>query len=147
MVSKILIAFFLLASTIIVNANDEPSEGAMGIPGAKGVFEFKPTDWIQGTTTWWKDSDGVDPGIAGCHVGTDAEGIPNGRMFGEACLSDVLLVESNPGAGVLHSHSDDIGHPDRFDCNEWCVGQGSSSGICTVDNAPPCQQSAICACN
>lgn len=128
-------------------ADGQPSPGAQGMPGAKGTFEFKPDDWAQGATTWWKDTDGVDPGMAGCHIGTDSKGTPNGRTFGEACLPDGLLVESNPGAGVVHKHSDDIGHPDKFDCNAWCIGTGSSKGVCTVAAAPPCAQSAMCACN
>ena len=110
-------------------------------------FEFKPADWMEGTTSWWIDSDGVDPAVAGCHIGTAAEGKPNGRMFGEACLPDGLLVESNPGADELHSHANDIGHPDMFDCNEWCVGQGASKGVCVVAAAPPCEASAMCACD
>ena len=117
------------------------------MPGAMGTFEFKPSDWIEGATTWWKDSDGVDPGTAGCHIGTDSDGVPNGRMFGEACLPDGLLVESNPGADVLHKHANDIGHPDKFDCNLWCIGQGASNGVCIAAAAPPCAQSAKCACN
>ena len=128
-------------------ADGQPSPGAEGMPGAKGTFVFKPADWIQGSTTWWKDSDGVDPEVAGCHIGTDSEGNPNGRMFGEACLPDGLLVESNPGPGEVHKHSDDIGHPDKFDCNAWCIGKGSSKGVCAVAAAPPCEQSARCVCN
>lgn len=65
------------------------------LPGAAGTFEFKPADWMEGTTSWWKDSDGVDPGTPDCHIGTDEKGEPNGRMFGEACLPDGMLVESN----------------------------------------------------
>lgn len=124
----------------------EPSAGAMGMPGALGTFEFKPADWMEGTTSWWKDSDGVDPGTAGCHIGTDADGTPNGRMFGEACLPDGTLVESNPAAQALHSHANDLGHPDRFDCNAWCVGKGAARGACVVAAAPPCAQSAKCGC-
>ena len=26
----------------------EPSSGAKGMPGAKGTFEFKPADWMEG---------------------------------------------------------------------------------------------------
>jgi len=124
----------------------EPSRGAQGMPGAKGTFEFKPNDWISGETSWWKDTDGVDPGVAGCHIGTDNQGIPNGRTFGEACLPDGLLVESNPGKDELHSHDNDTGHPDTFDCNAWCVGNGQKNGLCEVAPAPPCEQSAKCAC-
>jgi len=134
------------ATSAVVSASGEPSAGAMGMPGAVGTFEFKTHDWMEGTTSWWKDSDGDNPGEPGCHVGTDEKGVPNGRMFGEACLADGLLVESNPGANELHSHENDIGHPDRFDCNVWCVGMGHSTGACVVAAAPPCEQSAMCEC-
>ena len=130
----------------IATASDKPSPGAEGMPGAAGTFEFKPQDWKQGETSWWKDSDGVDPGAAGCHIGTDSDGTPNGRMFGEACLPDGLLVESNPGTNELHSHDNDLGHPDRFDCNAWCIGKGASGGGCIAAAAPPCEQSAKCSC-
>ena len=125
----------------------EPSSGAEEMAGAMGTFEFKPQDWTAGKATWWKDSDGVSPGMAGCHIGTDADGVPNGRMFGEACLADGILVESNPGAGELHSHDNDVGHPDKFDCAAWCIGSGNSGGSCQVAAAPPCEQSARCVCD
>lgn len=128
-------------------SDHEPSSAAREMAGAVGTFEFRPQDWTAGTTTWWKDTDGVDPGVAGCHVGTAPDGTPNGRMFGEACLADGLLVESNPGAGELHSHKNDIGHPDKFDCAAWCIGNGKSGGRCEVAAAPPCEQSARCVCN
>ena len=140
----------LLLFTLVAYAGGsahEPSPGAQGMPGAVGTFEYKPGDWTEGETTWWKDSDGVDPGVAGCHIGTDSDGSPNGRMFGEACLADGLLVESNPGAVELHSHKDDTGHPDKFDCNAWCIGNGGSEGNCEAVAAPPCAQSAQCVCN
>ena len=123
-----------------------PSVGAIGVPGATGTIDLKPNDWIEGETTWWVDSDGVAPGVAGCHIGTDESGVPNGRMFGEACLANGRLVESNPGANELHSHDDDTGHPDTFDCEAWCVGQGGSDGACSGAPAPPCAQSARCSC-
>lgn len=31
----------------------------------------KPEDFMEGRETWWKDSDGIDPAKAGCHIGTD----------------------------------------------------------------------------
>jgi len=123
-----------------------PSSGAHHMAGAEGTFSFKPKDWVGEQTSWWKDSDGVMPGIAGCHIGTDEKGVPNGRIFGEVCLKDGLLVESNPGKGELHSHKNDTGHPDKFDCNTWCIGEGKNSGVCEVASAPPCESSAICAC-
>jgi len=144
--------FFLASLTVIMVAcahhhESEPSSGAQDMAGAKGTFEFKPNDWISGETSWWKDTDGVDPGVAGCHIGTDKEGKPNGRTFGEACLPNGLLVESNPGKDELHSHNDDTGHPDLFNCNSWCIGKGKESGVCEVAAAPPCEQSAACVCN
>lgn len=145
-VLRVLCVCATMASSV-ANATGEPSEGAKGIPGAKGTFEFKPEDFMEGKETWWKDSDGIDPGKAGCHIGTDSKGEPNGRLFGEACSPEGLLVETNPGPNELHSHKGDIGHPDYFDCNAWCIGQGASKGSCEVVVAPPCQQSAMCACN
>ncbi len=143
--------FVLLVSPIAVAvlAGDDakPSGGAEGMPGATGTIEFKPTDWKEGETTWWKDTDGVDPGVAGCHIGTDEKGEPNGRMFGEACLPNGLLVESNPGKDELHSHANDVGGPDTFDCKAWCEGQGKSGGSCVAAPAPPCESSAICSCS
>lgn len=127
-------------------ASDGPSANAKDMPGALGTFEFRPDDWQEGTTSWWLDSDGVDPGTAGCHIGTDDKGEPNGRMFGEACMADGTLVESNPGAVELHSHKNDTGHPDKFDCNAWCVGKGAATGACVAAKAPPCEQSAMCKC-
>jgi len=142
-----LLLLFSALSACSQHSDHAPSAGAEGMAGAKGTFEFKPDDWVSGETTFWKDTDGVDPGTAGCHIGTDADGSPNGRMFGEACLPDGLLVESNPGADELHSHKDDIGHPDKFDCKAWCIGNGSSEGRCEAAAAPPCERSARCVCN
>ncbi len=144
----ILLACFSLfiAACSHEDSGHDPSSGAEDMSGAEGTFEFKPSDWKSGEISWWKDSDGIDPGVAGCHIGTDEKGEPNGRMFGEACLPDGLLVESNPGSDELHSHTDDIGHPDTFDCNAWCVGNGKKSGMCEVAAAPPCEQSARCVC-
>ncbi len=143
------IMFILMMSAFagLANAEGEPSAGARDMAGAKGTFAFKPDDWAPGTTSWWKDTDGVDPGTGGCHIGTNSDGIPNGRMFGEACLADGLLVESNPGGDELHRHMDDVGHPDKFDCNAWCVGRGASKGICIAAASPPCAASARCACD
>ncbi len=144
----ILAALFLplVLAAQVAHADGPPSKGAQGMKGALGTFDFKPSDWKKGQTTYWIDTDGVNPGVAGCHLGTDKDGKPNGRSFGEACLSDVVLVESNPGAKEVHSHKDDIGHPDKFDCNAWCVGNGSAKGMCVASPAPPCAASARCVC-
>jgi hypothetical protein len=129
--------------------HSEPSKGAKGMPGALGTMEFKPTDWKGNITTYWKDTDGVRPGVAGCHIGVTRNGRRNGRFFGEACESERILIESNPGAGVIHAHTNDLGHPDKFDCNAWCVGaKKASGGVCrAVSGPPPCTASARCECN
>lgn len=147
---KTLLGVLLMTAMMQAYAGDaapQPSAGAAGMPGAAGTFEFKPNDWVAGETTWWLDSDGINPGEAGCHIGADSSGKPNGRMFGEACLANGLLVESNPGKEELHSHKNDTGHPDTFDCTAWCIGKGASGGQCEVAPAPPCEQSARCVCD
>jgi hypothetical protein len=78
------------------SANDPPTAGASKIPGAKGTIEYKPEGWKgTGVTTYWKDSDGIKPGVAGCHVEVTKSGksFTGRRVFGEAC-KDGLLVES-----------------------------------------------------
>jgi len=136
----------------------QPSDGAKDMPGALGTIPFRPDDWQPGRTTYWRDTDGIDPGSPGCHIGIFAptggnpSTLPNGRQFGEACESPQILIESNPGAGVIHSHSNDIGYPDRFDCAQWCRGaRQATGGVCTPVPAPlPCRpglQSAVCRCN
>lgn len=145
--SRSLALVFVFALIGNASATDlAPSKEAASMPGALGTFSFKPKDWKKGDLTWWKDTDGVDPGVAGCHLGTDKDGKTNGRMFGEACLSETELVESNPGKDVIHSHKDDTGHPDKFDCNAWCKGKGASKGMCVAAPAPPCESSAKCSC-
>lgn len=127
-------------------ADGPPSCEAAGMPGAVGTFELEPPRWRPGVTTYWIDTDGVDPGTAGCHQEYTARRRPKKRMFAEACLPDGLLVESNPGAGKLHLHENDLGHPDKFDCNAWCKGKGHTGGSCVEAAAPPCAMSAKCAC-
>lgn len=134
-------------------AEGHPSEGAQGMCGALGTFPLRPPDWTGHEkepppfpVTWWVDTDGIDPGTAGCHLGVSAEdGELNGRMFGEYC-EDGLLVESNPAAGLSHSHANDIGHPDKFDCKRWCMCKGYPKGACIVAHADPCEKSAKCFC-
>jgi hypothetical protein len=126
----------------------EPSAGAKGMPGAQGTIEFKPTDWKGNVKTYWKDSDGIRPGVAGCHIGVTRAGKRNGRFFGEACQSDQILIESNPGKGKIHPHTGDLGHPDTFDCNAWCIGaKKTQGGVCKAVSGPsPCATSARCEC-
>ena len=147
---SLLLAFVLLllppALAIASHHEGAPSAAAKDMPGATGTIPFKPSDWMEGKTTWWVDTDGVDPGLAGCHLGTDEKGEKNGRMFGEACLPDGRLVESNPGVDELHSHGNDTGNPDTFDCDAWCKGQGATKGMCVEAPAPPCAASAKCSC-
>ncbi len=143
------IAVLGLSLTLLQAAQDHPGateEDATKWPGYKGEIEYKPADLV---ITYWKDTDGVDPAKAGCHVGYDQAGKQNGRFFAEACLPNGLLVESNPAAGVLHGHKGDIGHPYTFDCNAWCVGVKMTRGGSCKAGVPapdPCKTSAICEC-
>ena len=125
-----------------------PSCEAADMPGALGTCEYTPQPWQQGTTTFWKDSDGVAPGTPGCHRATNDKGVPINRWFGEACRrNNTELIESNPGRGKLHLHENDLGHPDVFNCAQWCQGTGRSGGSCvTVGGPSPCAQSAWCQC-
>src|SRR5262245_32966373 len=136
-------------------ADDPPSaEGTKGKGGQLGEFPPQPADWPGRDqppypVSWWKDSDGVDPGTAGCHEGlVDKDGKLNGRMFGEACIDDnKVLIESNPEKDKPHSHENDIGHPYHYDCQKWCVCQGHAKGVCVPEHAPPCSESAKCSCS
>ena len=138
----------LMLLTSAQGQHSEPSPGAKGMPGVQGTIEFKPTDWKGNVTTYWKDSDGIDPGVAGCHIGVAQAGRPNGRFFGEACQSDLILIESNPGKNKIHPHTNDLGHPDTFDCKAWCIGaKRTQGGVCrAVSGPPPCATSARCEC-
>ena len=124
-------------------ANNPPSEDAKDLAGAMGTMTFLPNDWTSMDSVW-VDSDGVAPGVAGCH--TEVGGA--GRMFGEACLSDAVLVESNPGAGVEHPHKNDVGNPDIVHCNAWCQKANDAvGGVCqSVVGPDPCAASAKCVC-
>ncbi len=125
----------------------EPSSGAEGMPGATGTCELRPDDWQPGQTTYWEDTDGIAPGVAGYHLGTDSQGTSNQRMFAEACRDDGLLIESNPSKNELHDHANDTGHPDTFDCKLWCVGTGHSGGYCQATYDSKLGASAKCACS
>lgn len=150
----VLVVFFIVPMAVSAEHHEKgeklgpPSDGAKDIPGAVGTFALYPP------TSYWVDTDAVDPGEPGCHYGTDADGNPNGRAFAESCREDGLLIESNPSAGVVHAHARDTGHPDLFDCDQWCKGTGHEGGMCKTVPAPePCNEidpgmtSAMCACN
>ncbi len=107
-----------------------------------------------GVDSHWSDSDGVDPGTAGCHYEyADATcGEPkDGRTFGELCLDDDRLVESNPRPGTCHTHAGDHGRPDVVSCSDWCRSQGSAAGRCEsgieASGDHGACQSARCACD
>ena len=130
------------------SANDPPTAGASKIPGAKGTIEYKPEGWkARVLPLIGRIATG---GVAGCHVEVTKGGksFTGRRVFGEACM-DGLLVESNPGRNVIHPHKDDLGHPDTFDCNAWCIGaQKAKAGMCVKVAGPaPCAESAKCECS
>lgn len=135
----------------IPNTLGPPSSGASSMPGALGTFPFTPPPRRPGTTHW-KDSDGILPGTPGCHIPTDPG---DNRKFGEACglyRNVCVLVETNPSANVVHSHPNDTGKPDVFNCAQWCIGTGHpNGGTCEPHtmNDEPCRSiaSAYCKCN
>ncbi len=89
-----------------------------------------------GGDTYWSDSDGVDPGTAGCHyefASDTCEEQVTDRTFGEFCLDDDRLVESNPGKDECHAHGADQGKPDVVSCSEWCESETGSTGSCEGD--------------
>ena len=86
-----------------------------------------------GEDSHWDDTDGVDPGTAGCHIEYESDTCSverAGRTFGEFCLDDDRLVESNPGKDECHTHKGDLGKPDVVSCSAWCESQGSATGSC-----------------
>jgi hypothetical protein len=107
-----------------------------------------------GVDTHWMDSDGVDPGTAGCHYEFTSAAcgeLKEGRTFGELCLDGDRLVESNPGPRECHRHRGDHGKPDVVSCAAWCQSRGSASGRCEAGIAASGDhgscQSARCACD
>jgi hypothetical protein len=72
----------LMLAGVAQAQHSEPSAGAKGMPGALGTMEYKPTDWKGNITTYWKDTDGVDPGVAGCHIGVTENGHRRGARRG-----------------------------------------------------------------
>jgi hypothetical protein len=138
------------------DVTDEPVEDG-------GTFVL---DLGSGTDSFWIDTDGVDPEVAGCHIefgDSDcvSAAVP-ARNFGEFCMDDGTLIESNPMADVCHTHDDDIGHPYVVDCVDWCRntltlpsgerrGIAAATGTCEVVVEVPCDEgvveSARCVCD
>lgn len=117
-------------------------------PRANGPPPGYPPGWIDrielSTSTQcnfqnWKDSDGVDPETPGCHQAYESEtcGTPTNDVFGEQCQDGDILVETNPGKDVCHSHAIGpggvgVGHPDRFSCDAYCMATYGLPGVCQV---------------
>lgn len=118
-------------------AANEPSCFAMQGVSASPCYlkDFQPKDpppaKLKSATdaTWWIDTDGEDPGKAGCHIevagAADAKPRSKGRVFGEACETSNILIETNPGVNKIHAHSGDKGNPFRIDCDKWCQKQAA----------------------
>ncbi|MCY1058854.1 hypothetical protein OV142_27495, partial [Nannocystis sp. SCPEA4] len=56
-------------------------------------------------------------------------------VFGEQCEDGDILIETNPGKDVCHSHAIGpggvgVGHPDRFSCNAYCTAKYGLPGEC-----------------
>ncbi|MEM7353135.1 MAG: hypothetical protein AAF657_20240 [Acidobacteriota bacterium] len=124
------------------------------IPGWDGEIPFPtPTEC---DTQIWDDSDGVVPQTPGCHYeyhdqNGDVCSNKTGAFFGEACLSDDLLVETNPEKNKCHTHAGGIGHPDTFVCSTFCQETTGEVGYCaTAENfcsvGTETKDSAYCDC-
>ncbi len=102
-------------------SHDAPRDGGPGHDGPPGTI---PYDGGSGRDSWWEDTDGVDPELAGCHIEHDRQGCGSedhgGRHFGEVCQQGTWLVETNPGKNECHKHPGDMGHPYRINCDDWC---------------------------
>ena len=48
LVRRLLLVVVTVGLVSVAGASDEPSAGAKGMAGAKGTFEFKPDDWMDG---------------------------------------------------------------------------------------------------
>lgn len=110
-------------------------------------------DLATGQDSHWTDTDGVDPGTAGCHYefeDASCTEFKEGRTFGEFCLDDDRLVESNPGKDECHTHGADFGGPDVVSCSQWCQEQSGVSGACEggqmVEGKYGSCESARCVC-
>lgn len=122
-------------------------------------------DLGRGEDSFWIDTDGVSPEVAGCHIeyseSTCTTVAVFGRTVGEFCQDDGTLVESNPAALACHTHDKDIGHPYVVDCAGWCTnglvlpngqrrGFAADTGYCEAVHEVRCDQrvvdSARCAC-
>lgn len=111
--------------------------GKLALCTDKGAVPLDATscrlDLGTGVDSHWSDSDGIDPGTAGCHyeyADSSCSTLKPGRTFGEFCLDDDRLVESNPGAGECHTHGGDLGHPDVVSCEAWCQAEQQLAGRC-----------------
>jgi hypothetical protein len=142
------VATSILSVMLVLIAQAADDMAIKKFPGYLANIDFEPNDYHLGEETWWVDSDGVHPDIAGCHIGLNEDGSENGRYFGEACLTDDVIVESNPEAGLVHVHHGDVGHPHIFSCARWCAAVRGKVGSCVTiaENITPCTTSARCEC-
>lgn len=155
----------ILIACLCLMASGCESDDTTGLPEDDAVGGTIPLDLGTGEDSFWIDTDGVDPEVAGCHIEFRDSGCTTvaafARNFGEFCQEDGTLVESNPGADVCHEHEDDIGHPYVVDCGGWCRdtftlpngdrrGVAAATGTCEVVPDVPCDQgvveSARCVC-
>ena len=123
------------------------------------VHNFAPKP-KKNADTFWIDTDGENPALAGCHIEvvsmTNANPLPNGRVFGEVCEpGNKVLIETNPEANKVHKHGNDFGAPYRIDCAKWCaLKHKTKKGACkpttvrlSYKNKPISCRSAQCVCS
>lgn len=163
------VRIMLVAATVSLAACSGGAKSTAGDDGAKakgggdlalctgGAVPVGATNCLldlgTGQDSYWSDTDGVDPGTAGCHYEftDDTCGVVKpGRAFGEFCLDGDRLVESNPGADECHTHGGDMGKPGVVSCSAWCAEQSGAGGRCeggvTAEGAAGACESARCVC-
>src|SRR4051812_16871611 len=68
---KVTRTIVVLAAMTIPFVVLETATAQSSFPGLIGKIEFKPNDYT-GADSYWYDTDGIDPGVAGCHIGVES---------------------------------------------------------------------------
>ena len=144
-----------------------------GVPHSDPVTEmpgWQGRTMLDNEPGCWYDSDGIDPGVAGLHLQCEPSSedgsckescsYTTGVVIAEMCYkftnsdgeeSPLWLVETNPAKNVVHEHVGGEGHPDVFDCDQWCKGTATSLGTSSVgkcvEKTVDGRRSAFCECS
>ena len=86
-----------------------------------------------GSDSYWRDTDGMDPGTAGCSEVFTTDSCTDWASaisFGEFCVDEDRLIETADEAGVCHILPGDLSTLQVVSCTAWCATQGSAAGRC-----------------